>query len=278
MNLSVLRDPQRRSVCIVKVTKTVKRIVAQPAESRPIFVFGKQRSGTTMLMTVLNLHPDTEIFGEGPNNKAFKDCRIRGFDVLERLIAESRARFVCFKPIADSHLMGDFLRHFPDGRYVWLYRSYGDTARSSLKRFPHATAAIKKVCMGEGGGGWFQEGVSAASIRTLKEIYTLDMTDYDLACLVWWARNRIFTELQLQAVPSMLLEKYENLTTRPDESFGALFKFLGMSNYKRAIQFIHTSERSQVRTDVLHPDVRVLCDALTVELEQCLNQPRSHGY
>jgi hypothetical protein len=67
-------------------------------------------------------------------------------------IAGSEAPYVCFKPICDSHLIGEFISRFPDGKHIWVFRNYLDNANSTIRRFPESDRAIRLICEGKPGG------------------------------------------------------------------------------------------------------------------------------
>src|SRR5690606_34098566 len=130
----------------------------------------------------------------------------------------NRAKYplVCFKPICDSHLIRELPTTFAEGHLVWAYRHYTDVANSSLRKFEHATRAIRLVCTGQPGAGWFGEGLSSEVAEELRSLYEAEtLSDFDLACLVWWARNQIMLDSGLAGRPSVTLVKYETLVTNP---------------------------------------------------------------
>ena len=261
-------EPQNRTRHIARLKKKTRRLLARPVPSTPVFLFGKQRSGTTMLMTAFHFHPDTEVFDEHGNNKAFLDFRIRSLDTLAELVKKSKAPVVCFKPISDSHLIQDFARAFPEGRFIWIYRDYRDSAASALRKFPHATRAIKLICEGKEGGGWFQESVSEENINILQDVYKAPLSEFDLACLVWWARNKLFTETKVSSLPHWLLLKYEPLVTEPRQVFDQVFDFIGLPHHEDAYQFVHSDSIKRHEHPDLNPEVANLCDTLTQELDE----------
>lgn len=259
-------DERKRSFYSSTIKKRTIGLFSKPIETKPIFLFGKQRSGTTMLMFVFHLRPDTEVFDEHGNNEAFLDFRIRDFETLKRLICKSKARFACFKPICDSHLIADFVAHFPGGRFVWIYRDYRDVANSSLRKFRNPNCQIKMVCKGENGGGWLQDGVSTETAEILRSLYSPRLSEFDFACMVWWARNKIFTESNLADLQNLVLVKYEDMVTEPEETFRSLFSFLGMRYHYPAIRYIHRKSVSKHSYPEINPTVRKLCEDLMVEL------------
>ena len=221
-----------------------------------------------MLMTAFHFHPDTEVFDEHGNNKAFYDFRIRSLSTLEELVEKSKAPVVCFKPISDSHLVQDFARPFPDGRFIWIYRDYRDSAASALRKFPHATRAIKIICEGKEGGGWFQESLSKENVDILQDLYKASLSEFDLACLVWWARNKLFSETNFNNLPHWLLLKYEPLVSEPHKVFDKVFDFIGLTAHKDAYQFVHSNSIKRHDHPKLHPNVKALCDNLSASLDE----------
>ncbi len=261
MKLEKLRNKQFRDKHFSRITKKLKWFAIKPVESTPVFLFGIQRSGTTMLMHCLELHPDTEIFDEADNNEAFFDYCIRNYETLNALITRSKAPFVCFKPIADSHLIMEFIEQFPSGKFIWAYRDYKDVANSFLRKFAHATRAIKLVCLNQEGGGWFQKGVSSETTSILREVYTPGLSEFDLACLAWFARNRIFVEKNLGSSDVMLI-KYEHMVSNPERTFTNLSNFTGMRYDKNSIRYVHNASIAKNPYPELNPLIQKMCDDL----------------
>ncbi len=268
MKIKKLLNKQFRAKHFSRLSKRTKRIFAKPVNSTPVFLFGKQRSGTTMLMLSFELHPDTEVFDEAQKSMVYLDCRIRSFDIIQSLIKKSKAPFICFKPISDSHLISEFINLFPEGRFIWVYRDYRDVANSSLRRFNHAVHAIKLVCKDQKGGGWFQEGISTETAAILKELNFTEFSEFDWACLVWWVRNRIFIEQKLEQAPNLMTIRYEYLVTCPDETFSKLFKFIGMKDNKDSIRYIHNASIARNIYPELDPSVQKLCTSLMDKLDE----------
>lgn len=268
MRLLNLLDRGKRARGLSIVRKAVGRAFKRPVPSVPVFVFGKQRSGTTMMMDVFHARRDTEVFDERAASRAFVDYRIRGFDVVARLVERSKAPFVCFKPLADSHQSHEFAIRFPEARLLWIYRDYVDSALSGMKKWPDGRRAIRLVSTGQSGGGWFQEGVSKETTEVLRRVYSADLTELDLACLVWWARNRLILELELMSLPSLLIVRYEDLIRKPREAFEEVFEFIGMSYYEAAVSGVVRNNNGSRKREGLSPSVERLCDDLLSRLDE----------
>ena len=194
--------------------KRFRSVFRENCSSKPVFVLGKQRSGTTMLMHVFHRHPDVLVYDEHRDSAAFSDHRIRSIDTVRSLLEQARFPYVCLKPICDSHRIRELYREFPGGHYIWLYRDFRDVANSAVRKFD-AARAIRLVCTGRPGGGWFREGVSTRIQEILQQVYRPDLSEFELACLVWWARNQLLMESGLAGQPGVTVVKYEKLVSDP---------------------------------------------------------------
>jgi len=223
-----------------------------------------------MLMFVLHLHPDTEVFDESPKNRAFLDFRVRGLDVVKSLVQNSKFSFACFKPVVESHRASEFLARFPEGRFVWIYRDYRDVAGSSLNRFPGSPSEAIRTALGAGVATHpsLREGLSETSRQVLQEIFSPELTEFDCECLVWWARNRIFIEQALSSRENVLLMRYEDVVTDPGTFVPLLFRFAGMRECERAVRHVHGSAVGRHAHRDIAPRVKDLCEELAAGLHK----------
>src|SRR2546423_12076375 len=160
MRLEKLRSPEWRARAVARARKRMFGFVRGAPSKCPVLIAGLQRSGTTMLMDILHLHPDTEVFDEARASANYVDFRIRSVAALRQSSEESHFQFRCFKIIADSHVLRPIMGGLFNPKVLWMYRSPKPNAASRLRKFRHPTAAIRAVCQYESGGGWFAEGVS----------------------------------------------------------------------------------------------------------------------
>lgn len=268
MKLSAVANRKGWERRLAVARKQIMQPVRRPCTSTPVFVLGKQRSGTSMLMFVFHRHPDTLVFDEHKGNAAFNRYRLRGTDDIRRVVEKSRYPFVCFKPISDSHQILKLFQAFPDGHFIWLYRDYRDTANSSLRKFAGATRAIRLVCTGQQGGGWFQDGISPPVEKVLRDVYRPDLPDFDLACLVWWARNQIIFESGLIGLPNVTITKYEALVSQPSSAVAWLCGRIGMPYRDRIVKTVSARSISRHRAPDLDASVQQLCDESLEALDE----------
>ena len=277
MNFDDVQSPEWRARAVSRINKKLLGFVHGRPKKTPVLVAGLQRSGTTMLMNIFHLHPDSEVFDESSDSKTFLDFRIRSIEVARQSADDSHYRFPCFKIIADSHVLPSILRGIPDSRVVWMYREYSANAASRLKKFGHATAAIRAVCEGRPGGGWFAEGVSEAARRTLQGLDRSAFTDFDYACLIWWARNQLFFELNLAGEPDVRLLRYETLVVDPKATMQGLFDWIGMPWSAPSMRFVHGRSLNKRNLPALDSQVESLCRELLQRLDEAHDRQRSQG-
>ena len=267
MKLADVQSPEWRARAAARIGKKLLGFSHSAPRKSPVLIAGLQRSGTTMLMNIFHLHPDTEVFDEARDSKSFLDFRIRSIATVREVIDDSHYRFPCFKIIADSHVLNSILRGLPSAQALWMYREPGPNAASRLKKFAHATAAIRAVCEGKPGGGWFAQGVSPSVLQKLKSLDRSRFSEFDYACLVWWVRNRLFLELELANESRVRLLRYETLVETPVATMDALFDWLGMPRSASAMRFVHASSLRKPHLPPMDPQIASLCNSLLLELD-----------
>ena len=267
MNLADVQSPEWRARAAARVSKKLLGFTQGATHKSPILIAGLQRSGTTMLSNIFHLHSDTEMFDEARASKTFADFRIRSLEVVKQVISESHYRFPCFKVIADSHILPSIMRALPDAKVVWMYRDAAANASSRLKKFPHATAAIRAVCEGKPGGGWFAEGVSPAVLRTLQALDRSRFSEFDYACLVWWVRNQLFFDLGLDREARVRLLRYETLVVDPAWTMRGLYEWLDMPWSASSMRFVHARSLHSPNQPPLDPQLAPLCGNLLQRLD-----------
>jgi len=103
--LKNLKDVQVRSKYTSIIKKNIFKYFKPGTTTTPIFIFGVQRSGTTMMMNSFHQHPDIEVFDESISSRAFENFQIRNFQCVKELINKSKYPFTVFKTLADSHFI-----------------------------------------------------------------------------------------------------------------------------------------------------------------------------
>lgn len=262
MRLSNLKSAEKRARYVAMLRKVLVRNFRPAQNTTPVFIAGMQRSGTTMLMNVFHMRRDTAVFDEARSSAVFSDFRIRSTDILRQSIESQRFPAACYKLICDSHKITDLLREFPDAKVLWMYRSPRNNADSQLKKFAEPVRAIKLVHADRPGGGWFAEGVSDEVREVVQSLDAESLSDFDWACLNWWARNILFFELGLEGDKRVRLLCYEDLVQNPRAILRDVVSWIGLPEDNRSFRFVDSRSLAEKDTPPLDPRVDALCTSL----------------
>jgi len=236
----------------------------------PVWLVGLQRSGTNMLVRGLEAAPEFQVHNES-DRRAFRRFRLRPDRELAAVVTASRHRYVLFKPLCDSHRVGELLDHLPvlaPGRAIWAYRDVDGRARSALAKFGDANLRVLREIAGGGGARrWQAQRLSEESLELLAGLDYQRMTAADAAALFWYVRNRLFFELGLDRRADVILSSYDAMVAAPEASMRTLCAFLGVT--WRSGLVAHVAARSPTslpRLDV-DPRIRARCDQLAARLD-----------
>ena len=205
--------------------------------SHPIFILCAARSGSTLLRTLLDAHPEIACPPELNLCNVFEAIRLavtaaaagdEGGDAVERAnvlsqeIAESilscypkRAgkRRWCDKSLASIEQPDLIAEVFPDAQFICLFRDCADTV-----------ASIREAC--EWGYGNF-------GVEPYARTYAHNMVM--AFCMYWADRASALREFEDRHADRCHRVRYEDLVARPDETLGALFEFLGVARAERDV-------------------------------------------
>jgi hypothetical protein len=265
--LAGLKDAQKRDRYISMLRKNILEAVCAQRDSKAIFVFGNQRSGTSMLMVAFHRHPDIIVYDEHRDNKAFHNYRIKSFEKINEIVMQSSFPAVCFKPICDSHLISEFQANIPAAHFIWIYRDFRDVANSTLRKFANATRAIILICEGKPGGGWLEESVSDYMRDILQSVYKKGLSRFDLCCLVWWVRNQVLMDSPILNSNDLSVIKYETLVTRPDNVMNWLFKRIDFPYDARINQRMNSGSIRRNPYPPMNLEVANLCHELMRKID-----------
>jgi hypothetical protein len=212
------------------------------APDRPIFIGASPRSGTTLLRTMLNTHPDIAIPRETrflpyvwENRKRFGDLSVQAnrrrlakvifmaqwtrADRLDTPVDAAVDRLIAGPPTLGS-LLGTCFEMYADahGKKRWgdkrpmyaryldaIFAMFPDAQFINVVRDPRASvASMRKL-------GWFDKQVAPG----------LDLWDRSLRAVEPW-RSRLCPDQYVDV-------RYEDLVSRPEEALASVAEFLGIA-------------------------------------------------
>lgn len=221
-----------------------------------VFLFGAQRSGTNMIAHGLDEAPEFRVYNEG-HRDAFDDFRLRSLSTIEALIDRSRAEYVLFKPLCDSHRAEEILDRFgPRARAIWAYREVDGRVRSALAKFGDSNLRVLRAyAAGEAPDAWQVQGISPENADFVRSLRPDRLSAESGAALFWYVRNSIYFERSLDDRTDAILVSYDAFIADPDTTARALCAFLDLPFRQRL--FTHVKPRPPERRQPLAIDARI---------------------
>lgn len=257
---------------------------------RVLFVLGCQRSGTTILVDTLDKDWRVKTFGEfsGVNRSAAGrqpwsvrsqsrySIRLKPLDEVAAKLERCPHPLVVLKPLVESQNAPSILRRIDHSVCVWVFRHYRDVARSNVKLFSPEVARYNLepiVC--EQADSWRAELVPEDVRELVARHYSPDMNPFDGAALFWFARNRLFFDLELAREERVMPLKYEDLVADPELSLRRLYRHAGIAfPGPRIAEDIHPSSVGLGRELELSPEIERACDMLWSRLSEAYERAR----
>jgi tetratricopeptide (TPR) repeat protein len=218
---------------------------ASDNSSRPVFVVGMHRSGTTLVEQILDCHPEIHGAGELPDimrmlqslgEKTSDSCRyleclqLLNRGILVKLSARHLARLTALGDGAQrvvDKMPGNFM-------YLGFVKQFLPGAR-----IIHCVRNPMDTCL----SGYFQSFIGAHS-------YMNDLEDLGFVyrcyhrMMAHWNRLRVLPSLEM---------RYEDLVTRPEQVIREMVAFCGVASDARCLEFhrngryVNTASYIQVR-------------------------------
>lgn len=251
--------------------KNVLRYVNYGKVKTPIFVLGCQRSGTTMILDIMDQCPKIHSVHEGYGVIMDKEYfRLVSDDAVRQAISDTPEPIILFKPLNDSQYIDRLLGLHPNAKAIWVYRQYRDVVDSAVKKWKdlHRTM-INEVSRGEysnPGREAIGERVTPENLEMIKEFAVKDLSPEDGAALLWYLRNSIFFDMGLDKNPKVVLYKYEDLVQHPERRFHELFDFVGAKYSPKYIATVHAGSVNKKAMSKIDPDIEAVCESLIARL------------
>jgi hypothetical protein len=238
-------------------------------DPRGLFIFGVQRSGTNMLLNVLDQSPDTWVYNED-NPQAFDHYRIKALDARNRLIDRAGCQWVAFKAICDMHFADMILDSHPTSKSLWIFRSYKDAANSAVAKWDQ-TALIRQLVEVDQKRSWFNERIDPAVLTQVRCFHTNGLSNIEASLLKWYVRNLLYFERGIeQRGEQVLLIQYETLVSHPQTEGERIFDFLGLSFEDCFTKQLIDSSVGKTPFPNVNPEIARLCEDLYQRLLQQL--------
>lgn len=241
-----------------------------PIEKDVLIIVGCQRSGTTLLNRIFRCDVRVTALSEDNRLTGVNGSRLRlkPFAEVNRLLPMWPTPLIVFKPLVESQNTPEMLAHIRRCRAVWIFRHYRDVVASMLRRFQRQVVNLRRIVDREA-GDWRAEKVSVRTHRIISRFYDDDMSRAEAAALFWYARNVLFFERNLDRRPSVLLCRYEDLATCPEQVMRRIYRFADFGYPERHLaRDVDDHSIGGGRSISLDPAIESLCRSLQERLDR----------
>jgi len=242
------------------------RLHARPAHRRHVFVAGVQRSGTNLLMQVLDRVWDTDVYHE-TDPRAFDRYEMRPQPVIDALIDRSRAPVFVIKSLCELQDLDGLMKRHPPAQTLWMLRGYEDVARSMLASFGNFVRQAHRLAENRESADWRGRGMSDATQTVLREAVANGLDEASAAALMWYYRNVLFFEQGFAVNSDVRVVRYEALLAEPRLECGRIADFLGLPLSPKAVAAISPGSGRPAGDLPISPLVRRYCDDLMRRFE-----------
>lgn len=260
------------------IKPVIQRLTYSKGPNAIVYIFGAQRSGTTLLTHLYNQLNYARVFGEysalnKPPVDGKQNIRLQAQEDVMHHLNRCHAPLVVMKPLVESQHARQWLEA-PQSSAVWMYRHYQDVAASSIKKFQETNGfGDIEPMLARAEDNWRSEGVSDGVHQILRRFMDDKTTPHEAACLFWYARNSLFIEQKLEHTRTMLLS-YKQLQRAPKSTMTQLLAHHGvLRNHgdfdPRVFNVINTDayQKPPIELDI-RDDLKSLCDSLYHQLSQ----------
>jgi hypothetical protein len=277
-------DPARAAGYVLSRLHKATRHLLFSRRNQPkdvLFIFGCQRSGTSLIVRIFDRDLEATVFPEGSpqvyEERDGQKPRLQPLAAVQAVVRRERAPFVVIKPLMEAQNAPEVLAFFPGSKGLWVYRHYTDVANSNLKLFGQDNGIQNlRALVEDRPGHWLAEHASAEVRAIVGRHYSPVMSPSDAAALFWFVRNRLFFDLELDRHPQVQLCRYEDLVTEPLDALARVYGFLGRPfPGKRLIAEVHRESLGKGRHLALSPAVDELCRTMLDRLDRACAAQRA---
>jgi len=253
--------PTRIRHALWRHAKALRQRLRPRPVAQHVFVAGMQRSGTNLLMDVLDASAATQVFHE-TDPRAFERYEMRDPAVIRQLVKVSPAPVFVIKALCELDRIPRLMEAFGPARTLWVVRDWRDSVNSAVRSFGNFVPQWQRLAHGDA-NDWRGRGMSPATRELLLALYRPEASEAEGAAIMWFYRNVLFFEHQLARDPRVRVVFYEALVQSPMREVAAVYDFLGLPGFNAAIAGrIHARSVKHRSPPDISPAVVALCDEL----------------
>lgn len=236
-----------------------------------VLVAGMQRSGTNLLMDVLDASRMTQVFHE-TDPRAFNRYEMRERAHIRQLAATCPAPVFVIKALCELDQLPSLMQDLSPAQTLWIVRDWRNSVSSAIRSFGNFVAQWGRLIHGYASKDWRGRGMSDATRNILRALYRPEASETDGAAIMWYYRNMLFFEQGLERDPRVKLIFYEELVEDPMQQVATIYAFLGLRGFNsRIARRIHSHSIQRRMPPGISPGVAELCNKLYIRFAATRN-------
>lgn len=247
---------------INNLREQVLSILKPSKTTKIVFIFGCQRSGTTIIQKLVGLNPNVKFYGEGDppyfyNSDSDKHHRIRSNNDINYFLKKETSPFIIIKPLYESHSAHKLVSDHTNSKGIWVFRNYLDVIDSHIHYYKQNANDYIRPLFTENKDNWINEFIPESTKQFIKQFSLDELSDADAYGLFWIVRNSIFQSSAQNK--NILLINYENLVKEPTKEITKIYRFIGLPFKKYYSKLIRSNAVSKKVSFELNPKIEEKC-------------------
>jgi len=255
-----------------KILQLLIPILGFKKNKRILFIFGVQRSGTSVTFQNFSKFFGVKGYDEFSDLTVLGDEKLRfsSYRRAKNIINKNLEPYIIHKPLVESQVADIVLQNFYNSIGIWMYRDYRDVVNSFHKKFGESIGRhhIDLIIKGDL-NNWRSERVPEKFQKLAIDLNKNELTNQDCTALYWYIRNSLYFEYQFYNISNLKLVCYEVFVQNPSHF---ITKICNLWDYKYKIDFtklnFNTNSINRDSPPNIKPEIKELCDKLLIKLNK----------
>ncbi|MFW2439056.1 MAG: sulfotransferase domain-containing protein [Arenicellales bacterium] len=235
-----------------------------------IWIFGCQRSGTTLLERIFRSDLSSAVFGEFSKLTINSSSTVlKSLPEIDKELSSCNARYAVVRPLFESDRAVEILQTFPKSKAIWLFRDFSLVVSSMLNKWGDQFFEISRKNETDKHGYWRMESM----LDEINEESGACSSIEDKYALYWVKRNAIFFNNDLHNNSQIVCLNYEQLVMKPEYCIDTFMKRSGESGIWNGFKTdAHVrSLKKSVKMNIA-PEIVDRCNLMYSRLTKCSRQ------
>ncbi|MFT6443652.1 MAG: hypothetical protein ACJASM_003214 [Salibacteraceae bacterium] len=240
------------------------KIISYNSPEAIIWIFGCQRSGSTLLERMFRHDLRSVVFGEFSLLTISPDKTVLSpLEEVKEKISKQKAKYAVIRPLFESNRAQEILENIPSSSAVWLFRDYKYVVNSMLNKWGFRFFEVSRKNESDKHGFWRLE----KTITEIEKTNNASRSIADYYAMYWYERNCIFFSGNLE-FQKILCLNYVQLVNNPSYCVDTIMKYSGNSIWSDFSTDANTKSIERQLSTHISTDIAFLCDNLYEKLNK----------